>query len=174
MVHQDLPLAIEEPFWREGGTAPRRQTGVSNGRDGGGGVMRLWPLAFGSLTGQNFPKTRAEDTVADNVTNLEQQIGASPRPPHLLIQPAVYPGIGGQSVVAAPTLSPVRCRSAYPGITLSDQIAVQCVQDGPRLSRKGDRLRVPGSPLMHDRVDAADADPGVGCLCRHLCRIACR
>jgi hypothetical protein len=59
--------------------------------------MRLWQLAgrdFGWL--ESLSGARAENTIIDRATNLEQQVGAASRPSHLLtfVHPAIDQEIG--------------------------------------------------------------------------------
>jgi hypothetical protein len=70
-------------------------------------------VGLGELV-KSVPNSDTERAVIDRATNLEQQIGAISRPPHLLgfVHPPVDQEICCASVIDVPTRSPARYRLA--------------------------------------------------------------
>jgi hypothetical protein len=110
---------------------------------------------------------RTERTVIDRAPNLKQQVGAAPRPSHLLtfVHPAVHQEIGCPFGDRGTNSQPgtVAFGVIHQPRTLAGQIPVQRPRGRPKLSRRRDRSPVVPltSEMMHNRPDTIDAFPRV-------------
>ncbi len=85
-----------------------------------------------------LPEAAAERADVDGAADLEQQVGAAPRPAHLLrfVHPAVHQEVGralGQRG-ADPQPGPVPLAVVDQPVALPEAVAVQRLQRGPRLA----------------------------------------
>src|ERR1700761_8193851 len=131
-------------------------------QDWGSGRDRDWR---GWIVGELefLSEARTECAVVDGTANLQQEIGAAPRPAHLLrfVHPAVHQEIGCSfgDRGANPQAGAVALSIIDRPIALAGQIAVQRVQGGPQLSggREGLLLTSLAPKMMHHRADPIDA-----------------
>src|SRR5260370_25137733 len=127
---------------------------------GGNRCLRKWVV--GGL--ESLSEAGAERAIVNSAANLEQKIGTSSRPAHLLrfVHPAVHQEIG----------CPFRDRGAnsqsgtvplgiidHP-IALAGEITIQRVQRGPQLSRgrAGLSLTLFALKMMHHRATATHSE----------------
>jgi hypothetical protein len=151
----------------------RQRHGIELGRQkgppqvlGSCGYQHWWVRIVG--WSEFLSKVGTESTIIDSATNLKQQIGPASRPPHLLtfVHPAVHQEIGrpfgDRGANSQSGTMPLGVIDQP--VALASQISIQRVQGGPQFSRRCDRLSCTGLALemVHDRVDAIDADPRVG------------
>src|ERR671932_827816 len=137
---------------------PPRDWGSSCGGHSWGRVVR---------GDEALPEAGAERAVVDGAADLQQPVGAAPRPAHLLrlVHAAIDEEVGralGQRG-ADPQPGAVPLAVVDQPITLPGEIVVQRPQRGPQLARGRDgpaaaRL---AWEAVHDRADAIDADPGI-------------
>jgi hypothetical protein len=132
----------------------------------GSGGDRGWRMCIvGGL--ESLSESGTERAVVDRAANLEQEIGTSSRPSHLLrfVHPAVHQKIGrplGDRGTHSQSGTVPLGVIDHP-IALAGEISIQCVQRGPKFSRGRDGLSHTRLALkmMHHRADAIDADLGV-------------
>ena len=103
---------------------------------GSGGNGRLRVTIVGSL--EALPEAGAERAVVDGAADLEQPVGAAPRPAHLLRfgHPAVHQDVGralGRRR-ADPQPGPVPLAVIDQPVAPPDEVAVQRLQRGPQLA----------------------------------------
>src|SRR3954447_7156665 len=116
---------------------------------------------------ESLPEAGAERAVVDGAANLEQQIGPSPRPAHLLrlVHPAVHQEVGCAfgDRGADPQKGQVPLGIIEKPLALAGEIAIQRLQGGPDLSlrRNAPPLALFALKMVHYRTDTADADLGV-------------
>jgi hypothetical protein len=78
----------------------------------------------------------ADSTIVDGASDLEQKIGSSSRPAHLLrlAHPAVHQNIGPSDRGANPQFGTVPFRVMNQPIALTGEISIQRAQAGPQVS----------------------------------------
>ncbi|HUB45987.1 MAG TPA: hypothetical protein VMB73_13455, partial [Acetobacteraceae bacterium] len=109
-------------------------------------------------------KVGTESAIIDSATNLKQQIGAASRPSHLLrfVHPTIHQEIGRPfgDRRANSQSGPMPLGVVDQPVALARQVTIQRVQRGPQLSRRRSGHSCTGLTveMVHDRVDAIDAD----------------
>src|ERR1700730_923192 len=100
---------------------------------GSGGNRRLWMYIIGWV--EFLSEAGTECAVVHSAANLEQKIGPSPRPTHLLrlVHPAVHQKIGGPFGDRSTNSQsgPVPLGVVDQPIALAGEVAIQRVQGGP-------------------------------------------
>src|SRR5215210_1779759 len=141
------------------------------GTEGLSGLSRDWGSCRGGDFGERviggvetLPEAGAERAVVDGAADLEQPVGATPRPAHLLrfvhatIDEEVGRALGQRR--ANPQPGPVPFAVVDQPIALPDEVAVQRLQRGLQLARGRDGSAAAGLATegVHHRADAIDAD----------------
>src|SRR5690242_17648057 len=123
----DLIIAAAEELYQAETMGTAWRLGVS------GGSRCLRERIIGGI--ESLPEAGAERAVVDGATNLEQEIGPSSRPAHLLrlVHPAVHQEVGGAfgDRGADPQSGPIPLGIIDQPVALSGEIAIQRVQGGP-------------------------------------------
>src|SRR3954469_21784897 len=135
------------------------------------GLPRDWGSCRGGDFGERvvrseeaLPEAGAERALVDGAADLEQPVGATPRPAHLLrfvhatIDEEVGRALGQRR--ANPQPSPVPFAVVDQPLALPDEVAVQRLPRGPQLARGRDGSAAAGlvPEVVHHCADAIDAD----------------
>src|ERR687893_1692914 len=117
---------------------------------------------------ESLPEAGAEGAVVDGAANLQQKIGTTSAPAHLLrlVHPAVHQEVGRPFGDGRPNpqAGAVTLGVIDRPVRLADQIAVQRQQRRPQLPRRWHArgpLRHLALEGMHHLADALDADLGI-------------
>src|SRR3954467_7283539 len=155
------PSNLRDPHWQLARSSPSTARGLS--RDWGSGCGSHWrERVIGGV--ETLPEAGAERAVVDGAADLEQPVGATPGPAHLLrlghapVDQEVGRALGQRR--ADPQPGPVPLAVVDQPVALPDEVAVQRPQRGPQLprGRDGPAAAALVPEVVQDCADAIDAD----------------